>query len=74
MNSKYKCPVCHTVYSEEEYDKLERVPVNPKLPYIYGYDRVCSKCGARLWGDRWRIKDELKLNLSGYKVDVEVST
>lgn len=62
MIQKRRCSNCKTVYRGDEYDQLDKVPIDPDEDNPMkgvGYERVCE-CGAGFSTDGWYRRDELE--------------
>lgn len=68
--TEYRCSQCGVTYSPDEYDDLDRVPVNPDEDdpmQGQGYERVCE-CGARFHSDKWQLVDEVDIGDEAIRV------
>lgn len=59
--SEYRCSQCGATYLFDEYNSLDKVPVDPDDPDPMngqGYERVCE-CGARMHSDKWSLRETI---------------
>lgn len=60
---RYECSQCETRFTPEEYQGLERQPVNPEEQDPVrgqGFEKVCPECGAGIHSEKWSTSDTIQ--------------
>ena len=56
MVSMWQCSRCWTIYSFDEFMKLDYVWVNEQQKERYGREPLCAKCGCKFLSDKWQMQ------------------